>query len=400
MTKPLKLVLALSVTQVIGWATAFYAIALLARPMSADLGLSLPATFAGTSLFLVALALTSRAAAPLFERFGAGPMLVVGSVLGAVGLGGIAASTGIVGYASGWLVLGVAGAGMLTAPANALLVQVMGQQAKRWIAGMMLITGLAGSIGLPVTSFLLDWFGWRSTIWLFAGLHLVVCSPLHLWASRHAGPPDQSGGRALDTPHPANRALFRRLALAVSLIGFVTWGFAIVVVELLQVSGLTPSGSVAAAALIGVAAVAARACEFLFARTLPASQTAIWATGVLCLSLALLAIGTPTAVWGFVVLFGAASGTMSVARATLPLELFDPSAYAGMAARLALPMNLAFAAAPPVFGLILERGGPLATLAAALVLGLMSLVALITLRILAQQQGRAGAARPCTSVGP
>jgi predicted MFS family arabinose efflux permease len=394
MTLALKLVLALSVGQVIGWATAFYAIALLARPIAADLGLSLPVVLAGTSLFLATLALTSRGLAPVFDRFGAGPLLAAGSGLGAVGFGIIALSAGIVSYAAGWIVLGVAGAGMLTAPANALLVQVLGPDAKRRIAGMMLITGLAGSIGLPVTAAVLEHLDWRGTLWLFAALHLVICAPLHLWASGQAGPPARPETPSHGPTPPAERALFRRLALSVSLIGFVTWGFAIVVVELLQASGLSQPQSVAAAALIGVATVGARAGEFLLARNLPASRTAIWATAALCLSLGLLAIGTPLAAWGFVILFGAASGSMSVARATLPLELFAPATYAGMAARLALPMNLAFAAAPPVFGLILERAGARAALAVALCLGLLALTALVTLRRAAQQKGRAIPARP------
>jgi predicted MFS family arabinose efflux permease len=377
--QPIKLALALSVTQVIGWATAFNALALLARPISSDLGLSLPMALAGSSLFLVALAVTARALVPLFPRYGAGPILTGGSLLAALGFAGIATATGPATYALGWLVLGAAGAGMLTAPAHALLVQTLGTDAKRWIAAVMLVSGLGGTIGLPLTALILKVTDWRGVLFTFALLQLMVSAPLHLWASRLAGPP------APPTPRPpasanADLTLFRWLALSVSLIGFVTWGFAIVIVELLRASGLSQTQAVTAAALIGVATVLARLAEFALAPNLKASQTALWATAALCLSFAVLATGTLTGAWVFVLLFGAASGTMSVARATLPLELFDPAAYAAFAGRLALPMNLAFAAAPPVFGLLLERGGASASLALALICGLMALASLITLR--------------------
>ena len=148
---PFLLTLALSVTQVIGWATAFNALAVLARPISEDLSLPLPVTLAGSSVFLVALAFTSRALVPLYPRFGAGRILTMGSVAASAGFVAIALSSGPVSYGLGWLILGAAGAAMLTAPAHALLVEALGRDAKRWIAAVMLASGLGASIGLPAT---------------------------------------------------------------------------------------------------------------------------------------------------------------------------------------------------------------------------------------------------------
>lgn len=383
--QPIKLALALSVTQVIGWATAFNALALLARPISADLGFGLPMALAGSSLFLVALAVTARALVPLFPRYGAGPILTGGSLVAALGFAATGLATGPVSYALGWLLLGAAGAGMLTAPAHALLVQTLAADAKRWIAGVMLVSGLGGTVGLPLTAMLLAVTDWRGAFFTFALLQLLIAAPLHLWASHLAGPPVPAPPETTTATAAPDAVLFRWLALSVSLIGFVTWGFAIVIVELLAASGLDHPQAVTAAALIGVATVLARSAEFALAPNLKASQTAVWATAALCLSFAILASGTQAGAWTFVILFGAASGVMSVARATLPLELFAPAAYATMAGRLALPMNLSFAAAPFGFGIVLDRGGALAVLGLALTLGLAALVALVILRHLAAQ---------------
>jgi hypothetical protein len=335
-------------------------------------------------VFLVALAFTSRALVPLYPHYGPGGILTLGSVAASAGFVALALSAGPVSYVCGWVLLGAAGAAMLTAPAHALLVQSLGKDAKRWIAGVMLVSGLGGSIGLSASTILLNVTDWRGTMLAYAILHLVVCAPLHHWASRLAGPLTPAVTTQGKPPDQASIAIFRWLALSVSLIGFVTWGFAIVIIELLQARGMTLGQAVTAGGLIGVATVAARAAEFVLAPNLPASRTAIWATAGLCLSFVLLSLGGPIGSWGFVILFGAASGAMSVARATLPLELFDPAAYAAMAGRLALPMNLSFAAAPLVFGLILTGGGALAVLATALALGLVALAGLIALRSLAR----------------
>ena len=385
-SRALPAAIALSVTQVIGWATAFNALALLAQPIAVELAMPMPVVLGGSSVFLVAMALVSRLLVPVYARVGAGPVLVAGSVAASMGFAALALSAGWLGYGLGWVMLGAAAAAMLTAPAHAVMVQLLGRDAKRWIAGVMLVTGLAGSFGLPATALLLEWTDWRGVFWVFAAAHLAVCAPLHLWVSRLAGPPVASPASPDTQISSDDGRLFHRLVTAVSLIGFVTWGFAIVIIELLQQTGLSRTEATAAAALIGVATVAARAAEFLFARSLAASQSAIWATAGLCLALILLGSGAP---WAFVALFGAASGIMSVARATLPLELFAPGDYAAMAGRLALPMTLTFAAAPLVFGVLLHQAGAQAALALALLAGVAALLALISLRRMAQEKGRA-----------
>jgi hypothetical protein len=214
----------------------------------------------------------------------------------------------------------------------------------------------------------------------------LVCAPLHLVAAWLA-----SGGRSAEPTTPAapgvapSRAgdgtLLATLAVAVSTIGFVTWGFAIVVVELLHArGGLDVAQAAALAALVGVAQVAARLAEFVFAPRVAATRMALCAATVFPLSLlALLAAPGPAGALVFVILFGAASGTMSVARATLPLELFGPERYGPFAAKLALPMNLAFAAAPLAFGGLLEAAGPAAPIMVALAASLLALAALARL---------------------
>ena len=84
----------------------------------------------------------------------------------------------------------------------------------------------------------------------------------------------------------------------------------------------------------------------------------------------------------FATLYGIASGITSVARATLPLQIFPSGAYARASSQLAVPLNLSFAAAPPVFAAILTAGGPHTVLWLALVVSIVAFGALLALWLL------------------
>lgn len=366
---PMRLAATLSVTQVIGWATTFNAPAILGRSMAFDIGMSVPVAFMASTIFLVVVALFSPLLAPAFPRVGAQRILILGSVLvgGALAFASQAAST--LTYFLAWGSLGIGGAMVLSTAAHALLSEVLGNDAKRWIAGVMLASGLSASIGFPVTEALHQAFGWRDTLLVFAGVHLLVCLPLHIlvvpnsWWRQRADlnrPPATSQSSSMIAPFTAKqRAVFLYLCAAVSLIGFVTWGLSVSIIELLKSFGLPPIEALLIASLIGVIQVGARALEFFFAAKASAVTTATLATAAMPVAFLILLIGgsMPYSAYVFVLIYGLASGIMSVARATMPLELFDTRSYGFRMAQLALPMNLAFAISVPTFMFVIELGG-------------------------------------------
>jgi hypothetical protein len=90
----------------------------------------------------------------------------------------------------------------------------------------------------------------------------------------------------------------------------------------------------------------------------------------------------------FLLLYGLASGAMSVARSTIPLAVFPPGSFARASSRLALPLNLSYAAAPPTFSAILTRGNASSALVLATVLSMIALFALATLAIRHRDPGQ------------
>jgi len=68
------------------------------------------------------------------------------------------------------------------------------------------------------------------------------------------------------------------------------------------------------------------------------------------ISFAILMLGSGELAAGlFAIIYGLTSGVLAVARSTMTLDLFPVAAYARASSMLALPMNLSFACAPPLF---------------------------------------------------
>jgi hypothetical protein len=110
--------------------------------------------------------------------------------------------------------------------------------------------------------------------------------------------------------------------------------------------------------LIGPAQVGARVLEAsLFKHFHPIISARISVTlhpigaGVLAL------FGAGAASSAFAVLHGSGSGILTIARGTVPLAMFGPENYGYRLGLLGAPARIAMAAAPVVFGGLIERYG-------------------------------------------
>ena len=370
-TGHLPLLAGLSLTRIIGWGSTYYAPAVLAPALSRDLGLSSSTIFGGVTLLLLTGAALAPAVGRELDRSGTRNALCVGTVICALGLALIAFAQGPASYLASWVVIGIGHALMLANVGSVTVAQVLGSQARRAIGLMMLVTGLAPSLFWPLTSLLLEAQGWRVTLLIFASLHLVVSLPIHalvprgrVWPQAAAQADVDLAGQRGRLPQAVRRKGFWLLALAFSASGLVSWGLPLNLIGLFRQSGLTEAEAVWIATLGGPATLAARTIDAMLGEKLPVEKVALVGLMVgplLCFGLTFLpltvAIGAV-----FVVFFNAALGVIAVARATLPLSLFGRAGFATMMGKLTVPQNLAFAAAPLLFAVLMERAGPVPTL--------------------------------------
>lgn len=350
--------------------------------MASDLGMALPMIMAGPTVMLVVMAAVSWPLSAIFERYGARPIMVLGSPLGAAGLLVMALADGPISYVVSWGILGLAGAAILTTPAQIAVTEIAGEKAREALGVLILAGGLTSTIVWPLTALLQAQWGWRTTTLLYAALMLLVCTPLH-WAALARRPREKSTAKTAAEPAPIDRPRFALLAVSFAANGFVTWGFALTIIILFEAGGLDHASALAAAAFIGIAQWAGRMGDFLGGRRWSSFVTGLVAAALFPLSFIVLLLSSSfVGAMIFATLYGVAGGIIAVTRATLPLQIFPAGAYARASSQLAVPLNLSFAAAPPVFAAVLTSAGPHAVLWLALVISIFAFGALLGLWLL------------------
>ncbi len=158
-------------------------------------------------------------------------------------------------------------------------------------------------------------------------------------------------------PHiPIDRTMIL-LAFVFAAAWTVTGAMAAHLPRILEAAGATTLQAVVAGALIGPAQVVARIVEASFlSRYHP-----LLSTRLACLThpigAAIVALAGGGAASVFAIFHGAGNGILTIARGTLPLAIFGPQNYGYRLGIIGAPARMAQAAAPLVFGLLIDTMG-------------------------------------------
>jgi MFS family permease len=369
----------LGITQTLAWGSTYYLTAVFADPISAALDLPRVWFFGIFSAALLLSGLLGPLAGRMIDKYGGRDVLAATNLVFAAGLVVLACARGPMGLAVAWAVLG-AGMGFgLYEAAFATVAGLYGRDARNSITGITLFAGFASTVGWPTSAIFIDMFGWRGACLAWAALHLLIGLPMNRLLV-----PKATLSVAMGTqPHEeaASGVPWTMIVLA-SVFGatwFVSTAMAAHLPRLLQAMGSTPAIAVAAASLVGPAQVAARLVEFGLLRRLSPMISARLATGLHPLGATLLAIFGPVAAIPFVLMHGGGNGMLTIARGTLPLALFGPTGYGLRTGILSAPARILQGGAPVLFGIVLDRGGPLYALLMSGTLTGLSFLALFTL---------------------
>ena len=379
--------LVLAVTQVIGWGTVGLP-AIVGREMARDLGMTLAAAFGGTSVLYIAMGLMAPLLMRLLPRHGARPVMAAGAFLSAPGFVVLSFAHGPVLYYIAWAMLGLAGGAALSTSAYAMLSEIAGSKARSAIGALLLATGLSSSVFWPVTAFLAGAVGWRDTALIYALLMVAVCAPLYVFClprrevARDGLATVPSARSAPVKPEPG---IFAMVIAVVALYAFTTFGLSSVFIELLKARGLSGPEAIFLGSSLGVIQVSARVVDFFGGDKWDGITTGLFAGLLVPVAMLVLLAGGGGhwSIISFILIYGLGSGGLVVARATIPLVFYDKAAFARITARIALPINLISAVAPPIFaGLLVHLGS---TVLIVVVLG-CSCLALALLFLLGQRR--------------
>jgi MFS family permease len=374
----LPIILALGTTQTLAWASSYYLPAILADPIARDLGVSSNWIFAAFSASLVISALLGPRIGRQIDLVGGRQVLSVSNLTLAAGLTLLGFSYSIPVLVLAWLLLGVGmGLGLYDA-AFATLGRIYGDAARRSITGITLLAGFASTVGWPLTAWGLESIGWRDTCFAWAVAHILIGLPINLlMLPKIEG--EKTAVTAPTKPHiPIDRTMIL-LAFVFAAAWSVTGAMAAHMPRILEAAGATTLQAISAGALIGPAQVAARIAEASFLSRYHPLLSARLACITHPIGAAIIGLVGGSAASAFAIFHGTGNGILTIARGTLPLAIFGPQNYGYRLGILGAPARMAQAAAPLVFGLLIDAMGSRVLIVSS-ALSLSALLALFLLR--------------------
>lgn len=345
-----RVVLLLSLTQIVNWGVLYYAFPVLA-PSIAESSSWTPKMVSGA--FSMALLVTAVAGIPVgraIDRFGPRAVMTAGSLLATPGVLGVAAAQSYPAFLAAWLWVGMATSALLYPPAFAALTRWGGPRRVTAITALTLVAGLSSTVFAPLTAVLEESLGWRGAYVVLAVALATVTLPAHWFGLRHhwesdVARPSDDGRRA----SPVWRtAPFVVLMVAMSAVALCVYAVVINLVPLLTERGLSLNQAAIALGLIGVGQLLGRlGYTRLSARTRVATRTALVFGAVATTTVVLSTVSGP-AIAFFVValLVGAARGVFSLIQATAVSDRWGTTGFGRNNGILVAPIMLATAAAP------------------------------------------------------
>jgi len=385
----LTAVAGLGVTQIIGWGTTFSSLTIFGTRIGGDLSLSREAVFAGITIMLLASALVATRVGRLADHKGARPVMITGSLLAALAMIALAFTQGATTYLLAWVLVGLAMPMMLANTALVGLVQIVGSNARQAITGLMLLSGLTGTVFLPLNALLIESIGWRNAYLAFALLHLLVCVPIHALILRRHAPETasqsrSSSDRTLDGILPPEKRFMAFVMLTIwsCAEGLIVWGLYMQIIDVFKGMGLSAVAAVGVWAAVGPAQASARFGELVFGGRYSILTTALLSAGLSCGSFLLILPfgGSVVTAAAFAICLGLGHGFYAIARNTLPLTLFGVREYGTYLGRMMLPQSIINAISPIVFASLIARFDPASALwlaAGAALAGFASVVMLV-----------------------
>jgi sugar phosphate permease len=342
----------LAFTETVSWGVLYYAFAVFLVPMQKELGWSQTALTGAYSLGL----LISGLAAPLVGRWldwhGPRWLMTFGSTAGAALLLFWASVEDLWVFYLVWVGLGLAMAATLYEPAFVVLTKWFERGRGRAVLLVTLAGGLASTIFLPLSAWLVEAQGWRGALFALASiLALLTILPHALVLRRRpedlgllpdgiepTRSPREETARAPNEP----RVEFRSVPLGAALRGPAFWllvaafflgtlSQAAIYVHLIPYLAERDYGLSSAATLtglIGASQVFGRVVVTFLGDRLPRDATM---AGIFALQAAalvvLIASQSPLGVLLFVLPFGAASGAVTISRALAVADFYGPAHY-------------------------------------------------------------------------
>ena len=383
-----RLVIRLGLTQIIGWGSGFYLPAILAVPISLSLGIATESFFWAFTISLLVSGLLGPRVGKAIDQYGGRKVLPIGTISFALGLSLLALSTNFPMLVVGWILIGIGGSMGNYDAAFATAVNFFAEKSNKVIAGITVFAGFSSTIAWPLSTLMLEQFGWREAVWLWVILHLVVNLPLHLTI------PKSEMREVTDLTGPIRKLVKNRFrfdilvvifAVMFALEGFIVSSVNTTLPFLLSELGATSAVALLAATILGPSQVMAR----VFLVALDRWMTPMWVAFMSIVAhpigvLLVLLFGTDALI-PFVILHGIGVGLNPFIRGSLPLLFFGADHY-GQRQGYIMMLSKIVSALSPTLLTLLVLNDPILGIQITGLLGVLALVLLGVLSLIHRQR--------------
>ena len=359
----------LSWAQLITWGSVFYTFSLLMGPIERELGLSRAEVSLGFSLALLADGLMAYPIGRWIDQGHERRVMAWGSVWVGACLLAHSFINSLAGFYGVWIGLGLGMSATLYAPVFAVVTRRFPNDFRRAIIIMTFLGGLASTVFIPLSSWLIQAWGWRHALWVLALLQWLLCWPLHAWLLRGAKKKSDvaladapSGGGSLTPAALASdsiklhfkRAPFWLLAGFMLMTAIVSSALPAHMVSMLEEAHLSPAWVIAIPASIGAIQVLGRFLLFVFEKHLDVHAANKWIPCLVPLGLVFLVAGglTPWVALLFVTFYGLGNGLNTIVKGTAMAQYVSREHVGQLNGVLGLPLAIGRAAAPWALGLM------------------------------------------------
>ncbi len=344
---------ALAISQVVSWGVLYYAFAVIAEPMGLETGWTRPEMHGAQSLGLFICGLGALTVGRHIDRGGGRGLMSTGAILGCIAVILWSRCTALWQLYATFALIGISASMTLYEAAFAVAAKMVPGSYRKAIVAITLLGGLASTVFIPLTHWLVELIGWRNGLLVLAATVLVVCTAIPWFLLRG----DVAGVRELTRCDAATRPLWPTVRrkpifwlLLASYVSF-TFFYSSLLFSLLPMFasfGFTSVDAVTLYAMIGPAQVMGRLAVFYLDKALRTDLAGFVATVLPVLAMAILIspfVGSNIA-YLFPVLFGAGMGIKTVVQATAGPEFLGIAEYGTLQGLFAMPVQLVQAIAP------------------------------------------------------
>ena len=364
-----NMVWAFAVSTTVAYGVLFYSFTVFVKPMELELGWNRAQTSGAFSLALIVAGFFAPIVGRFVDKHGARVVTSLGTLLAALTVFLWSRVSSLETLYLTWAGLGLTMTATFYEPAFTVVAVWFRTGRSRALLVITLVAGLASTIFVPLSTFLLERFGWRNGIAILAAIQLLTAPMLWLIVRHHPHDfnlePDGATRETqtettppfLEPVHFWRSQVFWSLALGFALARMAVSVLGPHLVPLLRERGFSSIFAATIAGMVGVLQLGGRLIivpmtSRVTLTMLTAATFAIHGLGIL-----LLTSSSEINIWGFVILYGSTNGAITIARAALTAELFPTRVYGQVSGAISLVVAFSTSLAPFLAGVLHQKTG-------------------------------------------